>query len=196
MAVSTAGLRKSLSSGNLLSGSGMIQPFEANSAVQMTSMSMTSYSSLLAWRFATSWASWSLEASGSRSGVTFCCGYFLFQPAITPVSQPMSSLPMAKVIGPIPFVDGTELADGEPPDEHPASMRAAATSAIPVIARRMEATIPPTSGKFVHACYARLLGICQQNHITSPTCFGAACGSPAVSPATTGPEATCEVHRA
>src|ERR1700683_3635061 len=147
MAVATAGLRKSFSSGNWFSGSGMIQPFEANSAVQMTSMSMTSYSSLLAWRFATSWASWSLEASGSRSGVTFCCGYFLFQPAITPVSQPMSSLPMAKVIGPIPFVDGTELAGAEPADEHPASMRAAATSAIPVIARRMEATIPPTLGK-------------------------------------------------
>jgi hypothetical protein len=47
MAVSTAGLRKS-PSGNWLCGSGMIQPFEANSAVQMTSMSMTSYRSLFA----------------------------------------------------------------------------------------------------------------------------------------------------
>ena len=47
MAVSTAGLRKR-PSGNWPCGSGMIQPFEANSAVQMTSMSMTSYSALFA----------------------------------------------------------------------------------------------------------------------------------------------------
>src|SRR5216683_811674 len=27
--------------------------------------------------------------------------------------------------------------------------------------------------KFVHACYARLLDICQQHHITTTTCFAA-----------------------
>ena len=73
MAVSTAGLRKS-PSGNWLSGSGMIHPAEANSAVQMTSMSMTSYVALPACRFATSCASWSFSASGSSSRVTFWPG--------------------------------------------------------------------------------------------------------------------------
>jgi hypothetical protein len=140
MAVSTAGLRKS-PSGNWLSGSGMIQPFEANSAVQMTSMSMTSYSSLLAWRFATSWASWSLDASGSSSRVTFWLGFCLFQPVITPCSQPELSLPMAKVIGPIPLVDGAwparrGAARGAPGGEQ----SPAATTAIPGIARLIRAS--------------------------------------------------------
>ena len=119
----------------------MIQPFEANSAVQMTSMSMTSYSSLLAWRFATSWASWSLDASGSRSRVTFWLGFCLFQPVITPCSQPGLSLPMAKVIGPIPLVDGADPPDEVPPEVHPAVRRSpAATTAIPGIARLIQAS--------------------------------------------------------
>ena len=118
MAVSTAGLRNS-PSGNWPCGSGMIQPFEANSAVQMTSMSMTSYSSLLACRFATSWASWSLDASGSSSRVTFWLGLCLFHPVITPCSQPALSLPMAKVIGPIPSVDGADPLDGRHPTSTP-----------------------------------------------------------------------------
>src|SRR5580693_7121988 len=134
MAVSTAGLRNSFS-GNWLSASGMIQPFEANSAVQMTSMSMTSYSSLLAWRFATSSASWSLDASGSSSRVTFWLGYCLFHPVITPCSQPGLSLPMAKVIGPIPSVDGADPPGEAPPDAHPAVSRSpAAMTAIAGIA--------------------------------------------------------------
>ena len=174
MAVSTAGLRKSFS-GNWLSGSGMIQPFEANSAVQMTSMSMTSYSSLLAWRFATSWASWSLDASGSSSRVTFWLGYRLFHPAITPCTQPELSLPMARVIGPIPLVDGAEPPGEAPPDVQPAALAArrnpTATAAIPGIARRMRATTPPRPCTFVDACYAPLLDICQQDHVTTPTCF-------------------------
>src|SRR5260370_14480911 len=151
----------------------MIQPFEANSAVQMTSMSMTSYRSLFAWRFATSWASWPLDASGSRSRVTFWPGWRWFQPVITPCSQPGLSLPMANVIGPIPSVDGAG-----PPDEalHPAvSRNPAARTAIPGIARLMQAStkVPRDHVKFVHACYALPLCICQQHHITSPTCFAA-----------------------
>jgi hypothetical protein len=44
--------------------------------------------------------------------VTFWPGWPWFHPVITPCSQPELSLPMAKVIGPIPFVDGAD-----PPDE-------------------------------------------------------------------------------
>ena len=114
----------------------MIQPLEANSAVQMTSMSMTSYSSLLACKFATSWASWSLDASGSSSRVTFWLGFCWFHPVITPCSQPGLSLPMAKVIGPIPFVDGADPLDDASLDVHPAvSKSPATTNAIPGIAR-------------------------------------------------------------
>ena len=137
MAVSTAGLRKS-PSGNWLCGSGMIQPFEANSAVQMTSMSMTSYRSLLACRLATSWASWSLAASGSSSRVTFWPGWSVFQPVITPCSQPELSLPMATVIGPIPSADGAGPPAGAPPAVQPVRYRSpAARTAIPGIARLM-----------------------------------------------------------
>src|SRR2546423_12463034 len=81
---------------------------------------------------------------------------------------------MAKVIGPIPFVDGADPLDEAPPAVHPArSMSPAARTAIPGIARLMRAStqIPQGHVQFVHACYAPPLGTCQQHHITSPTCF-------------------------
>src|SRR5580658_1296060 len=155
----------------------MIQPFEANSAVQMTSMSMTSYSSLLACRFATSWASWSLAASGSRSGVTFCVGYSLFHRAITLVSQPESSRPMANVMGPMPFVEGADPAGEAAPDVHAAvpavRRRPAAMATIRGIARRIRVTIHQRPTHLVDACYARVLCICQPGYVTSRVCFPA-----------------------
>src|SRR3989442_843662 len=93
-----------------------------------------------------------------------------------PCSQPELSLPMAKVIGPIPSVDGADPPGEAPPDAHPArSRRPAEGTAIRGIARLMGASTryPHDHVKFVHACYAPPLGICQQRHITSPTCFAA-----------------------
>ena len=69
MAVSTAGRRKS-PRGNMLDSSGMIHPAEANFAVQITSMAITSYVELPACRLAVSWASCPFSASGSRMSVT------------------------------------------------------------------------------------------------------------------------------
>ncbi len=69
MAVSTAGRRKS-PSGNMLDSSGMIHPAEANSAVQITSMAITSYVELPACRLAVSCASWPFSASGSSTRLT------------------------------------------------------------------------------------------------------------------------------
>jgi hypothetical protein len=69
MAVLTADGRKSLS-GNFFESSGRIQPAEANSAVQITSMSITSYAGLPACRLAVSCASWPFSASGSSTRVT------------------------------------------------------------------------------------------------------------------------------
>ena len=60
MAVLTAGVKKPV----VLTFSGMIQWLLANIAVHTTSMSITSYWQLRAWRFATSVASWPLDVCG------------------------------------------------------------------------------------------------------------------------------------
>src|ERR1700760_764244 len=92
-------------------------------------------------------------------------------------SQLELSLPMAKVIGPMPSPAVAVPAGAVPlavqPASPAASMSPAVRTAIPGIARLMPASAHSSHGhvEFVHACYARPLGICQQRHITSPTCF-------------------------
>src|SRR5690242_372661 len=92
---------------------------------------------------------------------------------------------MAKVIGPMPSADGAGPPAGAPPAVQPVRyMSPAARTAIPGIARLMLGLRPGARVHvaFVDACYARPLGICQQHHITSQTCFAgpARCVSPAI----------------
>src|SRR5260370_6820556 len=80
----------------------------------------------------------------------------------------MSSLPMANVIGPIPFVDGTCSPVAE---VQPAMSPVSATLASKRLTTFMR-LCTQASGRelrFLHACYAPLLGICQRILVTSRT---------------------------
>ncbi len=165
MAVSTAGRRKSLS-GNMLDSSGMIHPAEANSAVQITSMAITSYVELPACRLAVSWASWPFSASGSSTRVTCWSGCALFHGLISWLKTGASSLPTAKVTGPIPSADGAV-----PPDEglagpQPVSARPTVTAAVAAarIARLMLIVTSPPLGSspvlgYIHVMHMRYVRV-------------------------------------
>jgi hypothetical protein len=132
----------------MLDSSGMIHPAEANSAVQITSMAITSYVELPACRLAVSCASWPFSASGSSTRLTFWSGYALFHGLMSLVKTGASSLPTANVIGPIPSADGGVPPDGELSGPQPVSARPAATAAVAAarIARLMLITTSPPLG--------------------------------------------------
>ena len=103
-----------LSSWNSDSGSGTITRLAANSEVQTTSISSTSYASDLVCAF---WSIfWRCESASAGSSMSraFSSGCVLFQSSRTPWTKPEVSLPWTRVIGPVP-VRAVLLVEEPPP---------------------------------------------------------------------------------